>query len=115
MNAVYLADVKGVAKWCCAYMAGHMPAPGFHYFDTRVEAENCLIRVFASAMHDKLIEIEPDQLESLWTRITNIGEENIYFLFQDDQEKIRPGFCKVDGWKWGETLKPGGKNGAIQG
>ena len=108
MNAVYLADVQGVEKWCCAYVAGHMPAPGFYYFDTRREAENCLIRAFSRAMDEHLTELEPDELENLWVRIVNIGSENIYFLFQDDQGKIRNGFCKVDGWVWGETLKIGG-------
>ena len=108
MNEVYQTEVQGVLKWCCAYVAGHMPAPGFYYFDTRREAENSLIRVFSRAMDEHLTELEPDELENIWIRIVNIGSENIYFLFQDDQGKIRNGFCKVDGWIWGETLKIGG-------
>ena len=111
MNEVYRADVQGTEKWCCVYIEGHMPAPGFQYFDTRLEAENCLIRVFSRTRDYYLTEIEPDQLESLWIRIVNIGSENLYFLFQDDQGKIRNGFAKVDGWKWGTTQKPGGNHG----
>ena len=100
MNEVYQAEVQGVKKWCCAYVAGSMPAPGFYYYDTRREAENCLLGVFGPSLNTEIRELEVEDLVKTWVRIQSIGDENIYFLFEDG-DKIRQGFCKVSGHEWG--------------